>query len=151
MAKNVIYSNYDYDINPYYASQSRYHNFGHIFTIKDKNSTRLKIVDVNKVKKNSGGYVIGKETKAIKDNDNNKNVWGILEPIEFENRNDDVYYIIEKQEDGRPDKISYKFYQTPRLFWVILYANSIFDPFQEIVTGLTIRVPSIEHVLTKIK
>jgi len=36
--------------------------------------------------------------------------------------------------------ISYKHYETPNLWWLILYANKIMDPTKKIIPGDTIKV-----------
>jgi hypothetical protein len=42
--------------------------------------------------------------------------------------------------------ISYKLYNSPNLWWVILYANSIQNPTQKILPGTTLKIPTIEVV-----
>ena len=46
--------------------------------------------------------------------------------------------------DGRPDLISTKLYGTPDYWWVICVANTIIDPFEQLVAGKVIRVPIID-------
>ena len=40
------------------------------------------------------------------------------------------------------ENISYKYYGTTKLFWVILYCNDIVDPFIELQTGDRIVIPN---------
>lgn len=54
----------------------------------------------------------------------------------------DVIYILEAGDVARPDMISYKFYQTPTLYWVILWVNNILDPFEGMYPGMMLRIPS---------
>ena len=46
--------------------------------------------------------------------------------------------------EGRPDLIANKVYGTPHLWWVILAANDIIDPFEELLAGKKIKLPIIE-------
>lgn len=45
--------------------------------------------------------------------------------------------------EHRADKISDLFYGTPTLDWVILWANNISDPFQQLNAGDRIKIVSI--------
>jgi hypothetical protein len=76
--------------------------------------------------------------------------WDILAPVEFPERNDDIYYTVAAHETSRPDKVSRRFYGDWRLYWVIMHANTILDPLQEIVSGTIVRVPSISYVMDKL-
>ena len=42
--------------------------------------------------------------------------------------------------------ISYKVYDTPNLWWVIMYANEIMDPTKNPVPGTTIDIPKTQVV-----
>jgi hypothetical protein len=52
--------------------------------------------------------------------------------------------IIPNGMEGRPDLIANKIYGTPHLWWVILAANDIIDPFEELLAGKKIKLPIIE-------
>ena len=39
--------------------------------------------------------------------------------------------------------ISYKQYDTPNLWWIILLANNIFDPTKKVQVGMKILIPSL--------
>jgi len=50
--------------------------------------------------------------------------------------------------------ISYKNYDTPNLWWVILYVNNIFDPTKPLVSGQKINILKIDlvkEILTQIR
>lgn len=50
----------------------------------------------------------------------------------------------------RPDIISYRFYGTPLLSWVLAYANDVSNPWDRttgFVPGLVIRVPDITTIV----
>ena len=52
----------------------------------------------------------------------------------------DSYYEVTNETENRLDKISYKFYNTPEYWWVIAYANNVFDCFN-IPRGKILRIP----------
>jgi len=43
--------------------------------------------------------------------------------------------------ENRPDLISNIFFDTPELWWLIMRANNIEDPFEELGLGARIRLP----------
>lgn len=58
---------------------------------------------------------------------------------------DDKYHIVTAQQIGRPDLIANQYYNDPTLYWVILLANDIIDPF--IIDGGTVlRIPTINSL-----
>ena len=149
--QNILYSNYDYDVHPTYAQYSRYQKLGDTFTIKT-DEFRTNIVD-----ESDGVYVnrvtTGEKTqRAIVTSSKNSVTWNIMVPVDFPKRNDDLYYVVEKPEEGRADKLAAKFYGIDgwRLYWAILWANQIYDPMQEIKTGVTLRIPDYQHVISKL-
>ena len=62
--------------------------------------------------------------------------------------NADEYFIVTKIEEDRLDIISYKYYNTPKYWWVIAMANYIFDPF-DIPVGTKLRIPPILSLYDK--
>ena len=65
----------------------------------------------------------------------------LAEPINVRVSDADSYYSVEPAYANRLDLISYKFYNTPQLYWVIAEANDIIDP-QNIEAGTVLRIPS---------
>ncbi len=59
----------------------------------------------------------------------------------------DHLYVVEAGDVGRPDVIAYKIYKTPELYWVILWINSISDPFEGIFVGMTLRLPTLIRLM----
>ena len=59
----------------------------------------------------------------------------------------DQLYVLEEYEVGRPDLISYRYYKTPKLYWLILHVNDISDPFEDMYPGMLIRIPALQRVL----
>lgn len=53
-------------------------------------------------------------------------------------------HIIKKEEIGRIDLISYKYYKTPELFWLILAVNHHIDPF-EMEEGMELLIPNLRE------
>lgn len=44
------------------------------------------------------------------------------------------------------ESISYKYYGTVKLYWAILYANNIIDPFEELKSGTTLYIPRRRNI-----
>ena len=55
----------------------------------------------------------------------------------------DTYTIVE---DDSWSSISYKFYRTYKLWWLICKVNGITNPFYELIPGKEIKIPSKEMV-----
>lgn len=53
----------------------------------------------------------------------------------------DSFYVVEANDNGRPDIVAYKMYGNPALYWVILWINDILDPFETIYPGMLLRIP----------
>ena len=63
----------------------------------------------------------------------------------------DITYIIPAEMAYRPDLISYNFYNTPLLAWVISYVNGILNPLDKtdgLYAGRAIRIPDITTVVS---
>jgi len=73
----------------------------------------------------------------------------LRERIVFEESDSDQYYTVEEHLKNRLDLISYKYYNTAELWWVIAEANDINDPFA-IEIGTYLRIPGLSKVQTKI-
>lgn len=56
---------------------------------------------------------------------------------------EDVYHTVLSNEAYRPDILANTYYNNPMLWWAILVANGIRDPFQGPTVGQVIRIPSI--------
>jgi hypothetical protein len=61
----------------------------------------------------------------------------------FPANENDKYIVIDKAEQFNPDLIAYNYYGDERLYWVILMANEIFDPFSQLYAGRSIRIPDL--------
>jgi hypothetical protein len=61
------------------------------------------------------------------------------QPISIQS-GDKIYYI-SAEEEGRPDKLSNKFYGNVDLDWLICIANGIKDPLTELTAGKKIIIP----------
>lgn len=64
------------------------------------------------------------------------------EMIKFPESNTDTYHIITKGEQFAPDLLAKMFYGDETLYWVILMANGILNPFKELYAGKYIRIPN---------
>lgn len=61
----------------------------------------------------------------------------------------DIYHTVTSSEQGRLDLVSYKYYGTTRLWWVIAMVNGIPNP-SELEPGIVLRIPPIDIVNTEI-
>lgn len=55
-------------------------------------------------------------------------------------------HTVTKHEEGRPDFIAYHIYMNVYLWWVVLQANKIMDPFTELLVGTELRLPMLLDV-----
>ena len=74
--------------------------------------------------------------------------WSFAGYPKFEPQQDDTFYEI--KEGDRPDLISYEYYKTTDLYWVILLANDI-SYWGDVSVGQTIRIPSYNYVSRMLK
>lgn len=97
---------------------------------------------VNSYPDQAQGYSVSRyhRLNRIKDDTGDEYVES-YEPIEFPENSDDQYHLVTPGEENRLDLISYKFYGTALLYWVIAEASGIEDPFN-VPAGSTVRVPS---------
>ena len=68
--------------------------------------------------------------------------WGTWEPIVIPNSPSDRYITITEAMAGRIDLVSYEFYGTPELWWIIAEANGIAFPPDDLAVGDVLRIPS---------
>ena len=90
----------------------------------------------------SDGYSVSRyhHLYRIKDDEGDEYIES-YEAMEYPERSDDQYHLVEASEENRLDLISYKFYGTALLYWVIAEASGIDDPFN-VPSGTTVRIPS---------
>jgi len=72
---------------------------------------------------------------------------GTFYPVNISPHPTDQLHTVEAGEVGRPDTISYKYYSTPELYWVILWVNGIADPFEALFPGVVLRVPTLQRII----
>lgn len=58
----------------------------------------------------------------------------------------DLIYIMETKYEGKPHMLGYVFYGDDGLSWIIYQYNSILDPFEELVTGKLLLIPTLERI-----
>ena len=58
---------------------------------------------------------------------------------------DETSHIVKFNEVNRIDLISWYYYKTPELFWVILAVNNILNPF-ELEEGMVLRILPISYI-----
>lgn len=67
--------------------------------------------------------------------------WGTWIPSDIPFSPADQYHTISSLDVGRLDLVSYKYYQTPELSWVLAEANEIFFPPEDMQEGDVLRIP----------
>lgn len=66
--------------------------------------------------------------------------------------NDNSFYeLYEVDNDDWLDNISYKFYNTPQLWWVICIVNNITNPFEELYPGKVLRILKNSYIYNILK
>ena len=58
----------------------------------------------------------------------------------------DTLYTVEPECENRLDAVSYKFYNTPHLWWAIATMNHIKNPMR-LEVGIVLRIPPLEHIV----
>lgn len=58
----------------------------------------------------------------------------------------DSFYTVESDCEDRIDKVSYKFYNTPHLWWAIAMMNHIKNPMR-LEPGIILRIPPLDHIV----
>lgn len=67
-------------------------------------------------------------------------VFGLQQPVILPAAGDEIFTVTLPIEN-RLDKVSYKFYGTPRLWWAIAQVNNLVDPFLDLPVGTQLRIP----------
>ena len=62
---------------------------------------------------------------------------------------DDLYHDLSAGEAGKLDIVSFYYYGTPDLWWVIAAANNILNPLR-VAAGQRLRIPSIDVVYREV-
>lgn len=66
--------------------------------------------------------------------------------------NDSSFYeTYEVENDDWFDNISFKFYNTPSLWWVVCIVNNIVNPFEELEPGKILRILKNTHIYSILK
>lgn len=55
-------------------------------------------------------------------------------------------FVITPKFAGRPDLIAYEFYSTASLAWLVLQHNNIVDVEEELIEGVTLKIPDLATV-----
>ena len=85
----------------------------------------------------------------FQDPETGNNFIGSWNPVYFPLKETDKSVMVTQGLAFRPDIISYEYYNTPLLAWVICYVNNITNPYDKIngiVPGIVLRIPDITTV-----
>ena len=80
--------------------------------------------------------------------DQNTKFWGTWDPVNVLPSPADNYYTVTAPFEGRLDLISYRYYNTPELWWVLAEVNGLFFVPEDVVVGLILRIPSYTTLAT---
>lgn len=72
--------------------------------------------------------------------------WGVWEPVVFEQRDDELFHRVARNEIGRLDLIADQYYGNVNYWWVIATVNDILNPVEDMHAGDTLRIPSREYI-----
>lgn len=67
--------------------------------------------------------------------------------VELFSSTDDIVYTIPLEFNYRPDLIANYFYGNPKLYWVLIFVNSISDSPEGFEAGKEIKIPSYTKVV----
>jgi hypothetical protein len=98
------------------------------------------MAEKNSVLIRNSRYVSGGETEV------GLNTIEHWERTVFPVNNDDTSYVVEKKFVGRLDLITAVFLVEPRYWWVVAQYNNILDPYDEIVEGRVLFIPTLDRV-----
>ena len=58
----------------------------------------------------------------------------------------DTLYVVEPECENRIDMVSFKFYNTPHLWWAIAMMNHIKNPMR-LEVGIVLRIPPLDNIV----
>lgn len=73
--------------------------------------------------------------------DGGRERYGLWEPPDICILGTEPRHITSVQQEGRPDLVSFAFYDTVDLWWAIMYVNNIFLPIRDLVAGTPLIIP----------
>jgi hypothetical protein len=76
----------------------------------------------------------------------NTKFWETWEPINIPPSPTDFYVTVNQAVEGRLDLLSYRYYNTPELWWVLAEVNGIFFPPDDLKIGMVLRIPSFTSI-----
>lgn len=82
--------------------------------------------------------------KKLTDKETGQSFLSTRERLDIPTNPSDRIHTVSLEDRGRLDIISFMYYRTSLLWWLIAEANNIYDPFQVIDTGTQLRIPSID-------
>lgn len=95
---------------------------------------------LNSLELNKSRYVVGGKTEI-----GTKLEW--WEKNNIARSSSDIVYTVEHAYVGRPDLLAATFYEDSHLWWVICQYNNILDPFNEIVVGRILLIPTKDRLM----
>jgi len=59
-------------------------------------------------------------------------------------------YMLDASDIGRLDRLAYRFWGDPTLWWLLAWFNNIKNPFEDMSAGQVIKVPELSEVNAKV-
>lgn len=78
----------------------------------------------------------------------NSYAFGVWVRPDIADSDDDTVHYVSEHEIGRLDLLSFDYYATPSLWWVIADKNGISDPMSDMYPGQELRLPTLSAVQT---
>lgn len=80
--------------------------------------------------------------RTLRDSETNRLYHENINTTIIPDSSDDQYFTVSIVEENRLDIIANTFYNTPRYWWILAFANNIIDPF-DVPVGTRLRIPPI--------
>jgi hypothetical protein len=77
-------------------------------------------------------------------------IWGVWDPIVFDDEEDDQIHMVRSVDLGRLDTLANRFYGNPNMWWVIATKNLIKNQLTDMRVGQRLRIPQRSSVLSKL-
>lgn len=72
-------------------------------------------------------------------------------PLNIEQSDGDVFVVVDKELESRPDLVSTRAYGIPDLWWAVYEFNDIRDPLFQLKAGQILRIPDLDKILIAIE
>jgi hypothetical protein len=78
----------------------------------------------------------------------NEFTWGIWEPLDIPESDGDFIHFVQQKDIGRLDNLSFEYYGTPNLWWVIAHVNDIPNQLDDMFIGQRLLIPERDNLFS---